>query len=34
MIGRPSWLITKSAHILGWFEKYRKAPAADQKAAG
>jgi len=23
MIGRPSWLITKSAHILGWFEKYR-----------
>jgi acylaminoacyl-peptidase len=34
MIGRPSWLIAKSAHILGWFEKYRKAPAADQKAAG
>jgi dipeptidyl aminopeptidase/acylaminoacyl peptidase len=23
MIGRPSWLIAKSAHILGWFEKYR-----------
>jgi acylaminoacyl-peptidase len=34
MIGRPSWLIAKSAHILGWFEKYRKATVADQKAAG
>ena len=24
MISRPSWLIAKSAHILAWFEKYRR----------
>ncbi|HKQ97995.1 MAG TPA: S9 family peptidase, partial [Candidatus Polarisedimenticolia bacterium] len=28
MISRPSWLIGKSAHILAWFEKYRRPTGA------
>ena len=33
MFERPSMLLAKSAHILGWFEKYRTGPDAMKTAA-